>query len=172
MAYSPKSYTFKDVLWALKTIDKYSKFKEAIDGIVKQLAVKGVRLSDADLQNPTTLLPLFTEAKRMGIDIDLSDIESVVNDIGTLSFDDVSKALQILSAYNNMNNRVDSTFRQIVRRGGMSMEQMTMFAQMFGFSFGGSAQSISSDTEVDMEVDPEDYEELSEFIRSLKNRNK
>jgi len=161
-------YTFRDVLWAVNVMNKYSSIKEALDSIVKQLATKGVKVSDYDLQNPSSLLPIFIEAKKMGVDVDLTELERAFAEAGDLSFDDIEKALEILSEYNYLNDEVDRTFRNLIDNTGMSVSQLGLLANFFGLNLGLPTSMGGSSQQVEELIDPSDYDEIKSFIKKIK----
>lgn len=166
------NYTMSDVIWAIETIDKFTQFKSKFNKLLKNLASKGIDISQVDLNNPMSLLPILLEARMKGIDVSLNDIKKIIAEFNDISFADVEKAVHILNSYYALVNTVEYNLRRVVAEGKMSTMELGMLAQLFGLKL---PHFTPAETEVESEdeelPDYEDLTELRQFLKRIKNQN-
>lgn len=166
------NYTMSDVIWAIETIDKFTRFKSKFNKLLKNLASKGIDISQVDLNNPMSLLPILLEARMKGIDVSLNDIKKIITEFNDVSFADVEKAVHILNSYYALVNTVEYNLRRVVSEGKMSTMELGMLAHLFGLNLPHlSPVEAEEGAEEEEMPDYEDLTELRQFLKSLKNKN-
>jgi lipoate synthase len=168
------SYSISDVIWAINIIDKFTSAKKRLEDFMKSLATKGVKISERDLSNPSAILPAIMQAKRMGVDFDMDELQDILTELGDVSFGDVKKALQILRTFHSLDREVDSTMRTIMGGGTMTLEEFSALAKMFGFDIGINIHGDEyyrrpRETSVEEYVSPEELEKLKSFLKQVKS---
>jgi len=166
----PTSYSISDVIWALNTLDKFTSAKKKLEDFMKSLATKGVKISERDLANPSSILPAIMQAKRMGIDFDVEELQNILTELGDVSFSDVKKALEILRTFHTLDREVDATMRTLMGGGTMSLEEFSALAKMFGMDIGIRLHGDTYDERhYEPQIDESDVQKLREFLRKLKS---
>lgn len=168
-----QKYTFRDLMEALKFIQRVNRFNENVMTLIKSLNRVGIDINRLNPNNFMDIVRLSAQLRNEGFieDIDIEQIEKDFEDLMNYSIDDIQKYTNIIDrflSYVTRSSRVIERYNKIL---GSSTKELGMLANMFGLSLPTGRETtediIVTDTE---ELTEEEKKKLREIIKQFKSK--
>lgn len=168
-----QKYTFRDLMEALKFIQRVNRFNENVMTLIKSLNRVGIDINRLNPNNFMDIVRLSAQLRNEGFieDIDIEQIEKDFEDLMNYSIDDIRKYTNIIDrflSYVTRSSRVIERYNKIL---GSSTKELGMLANMFGLSLPTGRETtediIVTDTE---ELTEEEKKKLREIIKQFKSK--
>jgi len=168
-----QKYTFKDLIDALKFIQRVNRFNENVMTLIRSLNRVGIDVNRLNPNNFSDILKLSMQLRSEGFieDIDLEQIEKDFEDLMNHSIDDIQKYTNIIDRFLSYVTRSSRVIERYNKLLGSSTKELGMLANMFGLSLPTSKEVTEDITITDTEeLTEEEKKKLREIIKQFKSR--
>jgi len=160
---SKKSYTLKDLAWAIGVIEKFRTSRELLVEVIKLLAKSDIDTSKINWNDPFSIATMFMELKGLENEIDATEIAEEISKLGDTTFGDIVKAIDIIETYMAISSKIDKIAKVVSKKKTKS--EMDMFMSLLsgisGVNSGVKTGSVGKDIDYS-DYDEEYSEEFSE----------
>lgn len=168
-----QKYTFRDLMEALKFIQRVNRFNENVMTLIKSLNRVGIDINRLNPNNFMDIVRLSAQLRNEGFieDIDIEQIEKDFEDLMNYSIDDIQKYTNIIDRFLSHVTRSSRVIERYNKILGSSTKELGMLANMFGLSLPTGRETtediIVTDTE---ELTEEEKKKLREIIKQFKSK--
>lgn len=166
--------TFRDLIEAMRTINKFVQFGEKVGELMRTLYRAGVDIRRINPYDISSLIQL-ARSTDIGEEFDEEKLEELISefeDIIDTPISEIENSLRIMSKYMQVMKSAERQLKRVTERMGMRMDEINALAEMFGIKLPHrSKQTVE---ELDYEEDyvegmtEEEVEELKKIIEDFK----
>ena len=168
-----QKYTFKDLIEALKFIQRVNRFNENVMTLIKSLNRVGIDINRLNPNNFMDIVRLSAQLRSEGFieDIDLEQIEKDFEDLMSHSIDDIRKYTSVIDRFLSYVTRSSRVIERYNRLLGSSTKELGMLANMFGLPLPTSKETTEDITITDTEeLTEEEKKKLRKIIEQFKSK--
>jgi len=168
-----QQYTFRDLIEALKFIQRVNRFSENVITLIKSLNRVGIDVNRLNPNNFSDILKLSMQLRNEGFieDVDIEQIEKDFEDLMNHSIDDVRKYTNIIDRFLSHVTRSSRIMDRYNKLLGSSTKELGLLANMFGLSLPTDKEVTEDITVTDTEeLTEEEKKKLREIIKQFKSR--
>jgi len=168
-----QKYTFRDLMEALKFIQRVNRFSENVMTLIRSLNRVGIDVNRLDPSNFGDILRLSMQLRSEGFieDIDIEQIEKDFEDLMNHSIEDIQKYTNIIDRFLSYVTRSSRVIERYNRILGGSAKELGMLANMFGLKLPTGKDTTDDITITDTEeLTEEEKKKLREIIEQFKSK--
>ena len=168
-----QKYTFRDLMEALKFIQRVNRFSENVITLIKSLNRVGIDVNRLNPNNFSDILKLSMQLRNEGFieDVDIEQIEKDFEDLMNHSIDDIQKYTNIIDRFLSYVTRSSRVIERYNRLLGSSTKELGMLANMFGLPLPTSKETTEDITITDTEeLTEEEKKKLRKIIEQFKSK--
>ena len=162
--------TFRDLINALRTINKFVEFGERAGELIRGLYKAGVDLTRLNPYDLTSLIQL-ARASSETVGFSEEELEELLNDFEDLMdtpISEIENALRILQRYTMIMRRAENQLKTVTKTMGVRKEELEGLASLFGIKLPSMSKSEYYDYEEEEEEESISEEELEELKKVIK----